>query len=66
MTPPRSVTQDQWLDQVTRRRTIARRLWYGYVRYPRRWAKQFGAAQRDYHFGGLVHVDHGGGAARQF
>lgn len=41
MIPPRSVTQDQWLDQVTRRRTIARRLWYGYVRYPRRWAKQF-------------------------
>ena len=41
MTPPHPVTQDQWLDQVTRRRTIARRLWYGYVRYPRRWAKQF-------------------------
>ena len=39
--PPRPVTQDQWLDQATRRRTIARRLWYGYVRYPRRWAKQF-------------------------
>ena len=80
MTPPRSVTQDQWLDQVTRRRTIARRLWYGYVRYPRRWAKQFirfllttpgkmttmVVLLSDYHVGGLVHVDHGGGAARQF
>lgn len=41
ITPLNPVTQDQWLDQVGRRRSMARRLWYGYVRYPRRWAKQF-------------------------
>lgn len=34
-------TQDRWLDKTARRRSVIRRLWHGYINYPRRWTKKF-------------------------